>query len=167
MSSPDSSTVFVSSSTNSGTPSVLATICSSTSGGKAFPPLTWLGELRAPPAVEPIQRERRDMRLPDPGRGEFGAIGDEQQHGQLRDARDQQIEHLLGGGVYPVRVFEHDEQRLPRGQADDQLAERFERLFLLLLRRDVQRRVTPGRQGEQRREQRRNGGKPAPAPLPL
>src|SRR2546428_11706151 len=36
----DSRTVFVNSSTNSGTPSVLATICSTTSEGKVLPPVT-------------------------------------------------------------------------------------------------------------------------------
>jgi hypothetical protein len=36
----NSKTVLVNSSTNSGTPSALATICSSTSGGNALPPVT-------------------------------------------------------------------------------------------------------------------------------
>ena len=40
LSRPDSSTVLVSSSTNSGTPSVFATICASTSSGSALPPTT-------------------------------------------------------------------------------------------------------------------------------
>ena len=37
---PDSSTILVSSSTNSGTPSVLATICSTTAAGSVLPPVT-------------------------------------------------------------------------------------------------------------------------------
>src|SRR6266849_4988332 len=40
VSNPDSTTVLVNSSTNSGTPSVLATICSTTSDGRALPPVT-------------------------------------------------------------------------------------------------------------------------------
>src|SRR5262249_20926929 len=50
LSSPNSTTAFVSSSTNNGTPSVLVTICSSTSLGRALPPMTlsasWVLSLR-------------------------------------------------------------------------------------------------------------------------
>src|SRR5216684_8661454 len=40
VSNPDSTTILVNSSTNRGTPSVLATICCTTSGGRALPPVT-------------------------------------------------------------------------------------------------------------------------------
>ena len=59
---PDSRTVLVSSSTNRGTPSVLATICPSTSAGRALPPRHPLDHGVHLALVEPVERQQGDMR---------------------------------------------------------------------------------------------------------
>ena len=103
---PTSSTVLVSSSTNSGTPSVLATICVERPR-PAAPCRRRPGSTIAAPCApaEPAQRERGDVRLAGPGRAELRPEGDQQQHRQALDALDHQAEQLQRGRVDPVHVL--------------------------------------------------------------
>ena len=50
----------------SGTPSVLVTICSSTSGGSALPPATRADQLRRLAPADAVQGQRRHLRAPGP-----------------------------------------------------------------------------------------------------
>jgi len=45
------------------------------------------------------------MGLSHPGRGVLGPVGDHQQDAVLRQARDRELEQLLGGGIDPVRIL--------------------------------------------------------------
>ena len=69
---PGSSTALVSSSTNSGTPSVLATICSSSSAGSALPPATCSTMRRGLPRAEAVEGQQRGVGVAGPGRRNSG-----------------------------------------------------------------------------------------------
>ena len=78
---PASSTVLVSSSANSGTPSVRSTISSTSASGRSRP-RDATHERCASAPVEAAQGQRGSVRLPRPGRPELGAVGDDQQQRQ-------------------------------------------------------------------------------------
>ena len=90
---PASSTVFVSSSTNSGFPSVLATICFITSAGSTRPPVTRVTMLSTS-----LRSRRPSVRVltlakTDPGwLGNSGRKVIKRKDGQLAHSLDSQIE---------------------------------------------------------------------------
>ena len=115
---PDSSTALVSSSTNSGTPSVRATISSSTSAGSRLPPADPLddrrGRGRAPSRFE---REPGHVRVAGQGGGRTRArqvTSDQHRRPAIRSSA--RLEQLQRGRVDPVRVLEHRQHRPPRGE---------------------------------------------------
>ena len=95
--------------------------------------------------VEPRQSEHRHMRLPGPGRLELGAERREQQHRPMRDPLDRAVQQFARARIDPVDVLEHHQHRLPLRQALDLPQQRLERLLLLALRRDIERRCDLGR----------------------
>jgi hypothetical protein len=97
--------------------------------------------LGALPRRQAVEVERSDMRPTDPGRGELRTEGDDQQKRQRRYPVDDQVQQLERGRVTPLRVLEQHQQRLPNCQSFDLRHERLESLLLLLLWREVERRV--------------------------
>ena len=137
----DSKTVFVSSSTNSGTPSVLARICSSRLGGERLP----AGELgddgTALRARELGEVQRRDMAVPRPARRELRPM---REHDQQRDGShpvDQQIEHFQAGGIGPVRILEQHHGGVFAGGRFGEIDQRSQRFVLVFLWRHRERPV--------------------------
>ena len=99
-------TALVSSSTNSGTPSVLATICRTTPSGRRLPPATAATSAVVALAAEAAQRHKRAVGQARPGRTNSGPAGDEQQDRQARQPLDQQARAARRDGVAPVHVLE-------------------------------------------------------------
>jgi hypothetical protein len=62
--------------------------------------------------VEPVQRQRRDLRQPAPRRLEFRTESQDQQHRQARYPFDGQIEQLARAGIDPVQILDHHQHRL-------------------------------------------------------
>ena len=86
-STPDSMTALVISSTNSGTPSVLAAISSSRASGKRLPRVMRSDDRLRRGARQPVQRQPRDDRMAGEGGNEGRARGDQHQDAR-RPARD-------------------------------------------------------------------------------
>ena len=109
---PISSTALVSSSTNSGTPSVLATICAATSSGRALsrPPARPWPRPRAGRAG--VSASALTCGCAGPRRAELRPEGDDREHRQALDALDRQAEQLLRGRVDPVHVLVGEQHRL-------------------------------------------------------
>ena len=61
--------------------------------------------------AEPIERQARDMGAAGPGRLEFRAKGDRQQHRQMPHPVDGQVQQLARSRVDPVGVLEHHQHR--------------------------------------------------------
>jgi len=78
---------------------------------------------------EPVDRQRRHMRPPDPRRGELRPEGHEQQNPERVDLVHQPAEHFQARRIGPMRVLEdHQDRRVARdhlGLAD----QRFHRLL--------------------------------------
>ena len=70
--------------------------------------------------VKALHQQGADMRLPEPGRREFVAVGNEQQQGELPLAPDDEVDELERGGVEPVRVVDRHQYWLSPGEARDQ-----------------------------------------------
>ena len=133
-SSPASSTALVSSSTNSGTPSVRATMVSSSSAGSSRPPATLPTIAPALPPPQAAQGEAGDVGVAGPVRAELGAEGDDEQNRQRRDALDYPVEQLERGRVTPVRVLQDQQDGAPARQALELRQERPKGARLPLLR---------------------------------
>ena len=74
------------------------------------------------------------MRLADPGRLELGAERDDQQHWQIADPLDGEVEQLARGRVNPMRVLENHDHRLPARQTFELADQRLQCPLLLSLR---------------------------------
>ena len=61
--------------------------------------------------AETIEHHTADMGLAAPGRMEFGTEGNQQQHGQLPDPVDGQIQQFSRRRIDPVNVLEHHQYR--------------------------------------------------------
>ena len=59
------------------------------------------------------------MRLAEPGRTEIRAISHNQQHRQIANAVDDDVEKLARGRVNPVRVFKNHHYRLECGEPNE------------------------------------------------
>src|SRR6516164_9449082 len=103
---PLSTTALVSSSTKSGTPSVRSTICAAISSGRALPPVTPAIISARCRGASRLRARKGDVRAADPGRGEFGPEGDDQQDPKHRHPIYDQIIELERGRVAPLRVLE-------------------------------------------------------------
>jgi hypothetical protein len=57
------------------------------------------------------------MRLPHPRRRELGPIGHDQQHRQLANVIDDDVEELPRRGIDPVRVFQDHQHGPARGES--------------------------------------------------
>jgi hypothetical protein len=108
---PDSSTILVSSSTKSGTPSVLLTIWRSTSAGGLWPQ-TRLTIVSVLFAGEARQRERCEVRPRRPGCDERRASGQEAQKARRRDL----VEKPSQLWIDPMQVFDDEQHGLVRRQ---------------------------------------------------
>ena len=140
----------MSSSTNSGTPSALRDDLAEQRLGR--PPAGRQpvdDRLRGGPA-EPVEGERRGVRVAVPGRPELGPVGHDQQHRQALDPLHREVEQLERGRIDPMRVLEHHQHRASRRQPLELGEERPEGAGLLLLRRQGrQREAALGRQREE------------------
>ena len=90
--------------------------------------------------VEPGQRQHRHMRLPGPRRLKLGAEHCQQQHRPVRDPLDHAVQQFARTRVDPVKVIEHHQHRLLPRKTFNLPQQRLERLLLLALRRDIERR---------------------------
>jgi hypothetical protein len=103
----------------------------------------------------------RDMGIAAPGRGEFGAEGDQHKNPQGLYAVDEEIKHLQRRGIDPVDVLVDGEHRLDCGKALKLVEEDLERALFLPLRAVAEVRIAPlRRDSEQRRDQRHRFGEP-------
>ena len=141
---PDSSTALVSSSTNNGTPSAAL--------GDLLHDLGWQPRIsgdirddrRCVEPVEPCQRQHRHMRLPGPRRLKLGPEHSQQQDRPPGDPLAHAVEQFARTWVYPVNVVEQHQHRLVPRKTLNLPQYRLERLVLLALRRDVERRCEIG-----------------------
>ena len=155
---PASSTALVSSSTNSGLPSVLATICFITSAGSTRPPVTCATILSTFVAVEATERQGADVGETNPGRLELRSEGEQCKDRQLAHPLDHQIEQLEGGGIRPVRVLEHEQDRLPAGETLELIEQCRKRPAALLRGAERQRRIPLAERDRQQRSKKRRYG---------
>jgi hypothetical protein len=90
-----------------------------------------------------------------PGRRQLGAEGDDEQHRQALEPVDDEVEQLEGGGIDPVQVLDHRQDRPLPGQALELVDQDPKGPRLPLLRREVRGRV-PNRpvQAKERRQER-------------
>ena len=155
---PASSTVLVSSSTNSGTPSVLATICSTKSGGSSRPAVTLLMIAAVGSRPSRFSVSRVTCGCPPSPCRKVGRAVSRNITLELGDAVERLLDQLERGRVDPVQVLEQAEHR-PRPRQPEELSrQRRQRPRTLLLRREIEARVTAfGVYPEQRREERRHG----------
>ena len=145
---------LVSSSRNSGTPSVLATICSITSAGSALPPLR-RSTIALPCRAQTIERQLGDVGAAGPGRIELGPKRDQHQDGQTLDVLDHDIEQLERGRVDPVHVLVDREHRLTGRQPLELVRQHAQRPLLLQLWCEVERRIAcADRKSQESRHQR-------------
>jgi hypothetical protein len=106
------------------------------------------------PPREPAERERGDVPVPGPGRGELRAEGDHGQHRQALRPLDHAADQLERGWVRPVHVLVERQHRLAGGQPGELLQQRPEGTLLLLLRAQLRRGVAvTARDAEQVGEQ--------------
>ena len=148
-----STTALVSSSTNSGTPSVRSTISSTASAGKASAvACDPLRQRCALALIEPVERQRGHVCLAGPGRRELGAEGDEEQRRRTLHPLDDKIELLPRRGIDPMGILEdHQHRPLPR-EHRELPQQRLERLLLLALGREVRSPVTASGGGRDRQQ---------------
>ena len=90
--------------------------------------------------VEPWQRQHRHMRLPGPWRLKLGAEHRQQQHRPVRDPLYHAVQQFARTRIDPVKVIEHHQHRLLPRKTFNLPQQRLERLLLLALRRDIERR---------------------------
>jgi len=81
------------------------------------------GEVRdhlgAEPARQAIETDQRNLRTADPGWREFRPEGDDGQERKARHPLDDPVEQLARGGIGPMRVLDHQQDRLTRRQPLD------------------------------------------------
>ena len=151
---PLSTTALVSSSMNSGTPSVRSVIWSAISLGKALPPVTCT-------IISARSRRGRRLRLisvtcgrPTQGGTNSGRKVTIARSGRLERPADDQLEKFERGGIGPMRVLDHQQHRLTRRQPLDLRHQRPQCLLLALLRGEVERGIAvAGRNRQQIRQQ--------------
>jgi hypothetical protein len=108
------------------------------------------------PPAEPAERERGDVPVARPGRGEAGPRRDDGEHGQALHALGHQAQDLERARVGPVDVLVERQHGPARGQARQLVEQDLEGALLALLRAEIQRRVAArGRDAEQVGEHRR------------
>ena len=133
-----SSTALVSSSTNSGTPSVRSTISATISAVSAALPASFCTSASPSRSPSRLSAKLVTWELTAPGRLKFGTKGDHQQHRQPPHPVDGQIQQLARGRVDPVGVLEHHQHR-PAPRLGFELAEqRLEQLLPFALRAEVE-----------------------------
>ena len=111
------------------------------------------------PARHPVDGEIRDVTALGPGRPKLGTCRHEHQNRCGRDLAKDEINELPRGRVGPVQVFDDEQQRLLRGQRQQERHDGLERLLLLALRCEVQWRVVIGNgQGQERGPERHHLG---------
>ena len=131
---PASSTALVSSSTNSGTPSVRAAISPSTSGRQALAAGQARDDRLGRAAAEAVEREPGHVRVPAQGGLVVRPAGQQHQHPRARDPVEGEPHQLEGGGVDPVRVLEHHQHRPAAREPEELLDQHGQRAGAPLLR---------------------------------
>ncbi len=138
--SPVSRIALVSSSTNSGTPSVRAMIASITAAGSGSP-LDPRHDRRGPGAPQAVEGQTGDVGMGGKLGLLIGAAGEQDQHARVGDPIEALLHHLEGGGVDPVRILDHHEHRLLPCERQQLLDQRLERPRPLGLWCQVERAV--------------------------
>ncbi|MGY3079780.1 hypothetical protein ACVWZZ_006188 [Bradyrhizobium sp. LM6.10] len=100
-----------------------------------------LDQRRAQLPAQPVQHQRRNVRMGAPARLEFGARCHDHQDRPVLCPVDQEIDHLAGSRVDPVQILECDHQRLLARKAEEMIDQRGDGRILLLLRRQLERRI--------------------------
>ena len=131
----------MSSSMNSGTPSVLATTSAVISPGKGFVFSDATHQLDGLAGRESIDAHLADIPISRPTIVEVGSAGEQRQYAGGVDVLDQKVEKLDRGRIHPVQVFDYEEDGLPFRPAPKNAQERPHRLLLLLFRRQLIERV--------------------------
>ena len=114
-SSGDASNIFVSSSTYSGTPSVLVTMCCTTSAGSVLPPARWA--ISASTCGRSRRLSTRGVRWERGGQGGLnsGRYVSTCNIGMVGACSITSPRTLQRGGIGPVQVFPRHQHRLPLG----------------------------------------------------
>ena len=100
-----------------------------------------LDQRRAQLPAQAVQHQRRDVRMRVPARLEFGASGDDDEDRPVLHPVDQEVDHLTRGRVDPVQILERDHQRHFARKAEEVIDQRRDGRILLLLRRQLERRI--------------------------
>ena len=98
------------------------------------------------------------MRLLCPMRHVLWPVGDHRHDGQRFEPGNQRVQQLLAGRIDPMHVLEHHQHRRAPGKGFQLSDQRLEGLLLLLLRREIERRIALGGQREQGRNEWRRLG---------
>ena len=114
------------------------------SGGSAAFPATFATIAAVSRRSSRGQRQHRHMRLPGPRRLKLGAEHRQQQHRPVRDPLYHAVQQFARTRVDPVKVIEHHQHRLLPRKTFNLPQQRLERLVLLALRRDIERRCEIG-----------------------
>ncbi|HEV8029175.1 MAG TPA: hypothetical protein VGP50_17205, partial [Stellaceae bacterium] len=159
LSSPaDSTTLLVNSSTKSGTPSVLATIAATVSALQAVCGGDVGDQPRAFGAAQAIQRQDGCLGTRQPRRREVRPRRHQDEQPRLADAVGEARHQFERGGVDPVRVLQHQEDRITLAQMDDLVDKERDGRRLPLRRRQRQlRRRRLGRDRQEVSQQRDRG----------
>src|SRR5207245_8273456 len=151
---PASSTVLVSSSTNSGFPSVLAMICFITSAGSTRPPVT-----RATMLSTSWRSRRPSVKMLTLGRPTHGGSNSGRKVNSARTGswrtRSTVRSSSSRGGIRPVRVLEREQDRLPAGETLELIEQCRERPAALLRGAERQRRIPIAERDRQQRSKKR------------
>ena len=83
------------------------------------------------------------IRVARPRRRELRPVGDQQQHRQISNVIDDEVEQLVRGWIHPMHVLENDERRPIAGQSSKLCDQRFQRFLSASLRTDIGYWVSP------------------------
>ena len=90
---------------------------------------------------EPIERQARHMRLPDPGWSELGPESDDEQRWGAADALDYPAQRLEARRIDPMCILEDHEHGLPACQSRELRCQGFQRPLSALLRHERECRI--------------------------
>ena len=135
----------MSSSTKSGTPWDLATICSTMVAGSAFPPLALCTRSAARLRLMVFNFNIEAWPSSDDCGDELRPIGHDDHHRQICRPADDPLHELERGRIDPVRILEQDQDRTARRQQGHLLLDGIHDALLLHAFVDLQRRIAlPG-----------------------
>ena len=127
-------TIFVSSSTNNGTPSVLFTICCTTSAGSALAAGDLLYHQSHVASAQPTEDELAEIGMGTPRRRKLRPKGQYGKHACRRHLLQKEREQFQSGRVGPVQILPRIRHGLLLSLGTEPGDKRFVGLLFLLLR---------------------------------